>query len=110
MENKHDYVADVRKFAKSPVNEAAVNGIVKHCGIALRNRDSSYVACSDKEELERVKNGFCSKKLGLGESDGIDAALKAVCQDMHAARDKHRVTFYYLLAERYGKLGLFAKG
>ena len=74
-----------------------------------QKRDSSFVACSDKAELDRVKNGFCTKKLGLTESDGVDAALKAVCQHMQPARDKHRVTFYYLLAERYGKLGLFAK-
>jgi len=107
MTQEHDYLADVKKFAKGPVNEAAVKGIVKHCGIALRSRDSSFVACSDKAELDRVKQGFCTKKLGLGDKDEVDAALKAACEKMHAARDKHRVTFYYLLAEHYGKLGLF---
>jgi hypothetical protein len=29
-----------------------------------------------------------------------------VCQ-MHGDRDKPRVTFYYLLAERFGKLSIF---
>jgi hypothetical protein len=105
---EHDYLADVKKYARAPVNEAAVKGIVKHLGIALRSRDASFVACSDKSELDRVKAGFCTKKLALSDKDNVDAALKAVCEKMRAARDKHRVTFYYLLAEHYGKLGQFA--
>ena len=49
-----EYSEDVGKFA-SPVNEAAVQAIVKYCGIALRNADSSLVSGSDPEELARVK-------------------------------------------------------
>jgi hypothetical protein len=30
-----------------------------------------------------------------------------VCQKMKADHDKPRVTFYYLLAEKYGKLAAF---
>ena len=30
-----------------------------------------------------------------------------VCEKMKADRDKSRVAFYYLLAEKYGKLSLF---
>jgi hypothetical protein len=31
-----------------------------------------------------------------------------VCEEMHGDRDKPRVTLYYLLAEKYGKLSMFA--
>ncbi len=104
-----DYLADVKKFA-SNVDEAAVDGIVRHLGIALRSRDASLVSCSDPTELARVRDGFCRKKLALSESDdAVDGALKAVCEKMKGDNSKARVTFYYLLAEHYGKLEVFHK-
>ena len=102
-----DYVADVKKYAKN-VDEAVVEKIVKHLGIALRNRDSSLVSCSDKTELDRVRNGFMKKKLALTEDDAaLDAALGDVCKIMADSRAKSRVTFYYLVAEHFNKLSLF---
>lgn len=102
-----DYLADVRKFA-SNVDEDAVAGIVRHMGIALRSRDASMVACTDPKELARVRDGYCRRKLALSESDdAVDASLQAICEKMKADKTKGRVTFYYLLAEHYGKLELF---
>ena len=104
-----DYLADVKKFA-SNVDEAAVDGIVRHLGIALRSRDASLVSCSDPTELVRVRDGFCRKKLALSESDdAVDGALQAICEKMKGDNSKARVTFYYLLAEHYGKLEVFHK-
>jgi len=37
----------------------------------------------------------------------VAGAIKDVCEKMKADRDKSRVAFYYLLAEKYGKLGMF---
>lgn len=102
-----DYLADVKKFA-STVDEDAVAGIIRHLGIALRSRDASMVACTDPKELARIRDGFCRKKLKLSDSDDtVDSAIQAVCQSMKADKTKSRVTFYYLLAEHYGKLELF---
>ncbi len=104
-----DYDADVKKYAKS-FNEEAVAGVVRHCGIALRSKDASLVSCSDKSELERVREKFLKKKLARAEGDGdLDAAIDAVCATMKESRQKSRVTFYYLLAEHYGQLDLFVK-
>lgn len=103
-----EHVAEVQKYIASP-NQAAINGIVKHLGIALRSRDSSLVACSDKAERDRVRDSFLKHKLGLTQSDGeLDAAVEEVCQQMAGDRDKSRVTFYYLLAQKYNKLATFA--
>lgn len=55
-----DYLADVKKFA-SDVDEAAVNGIVRHLGVALRSRDASMVACTDPKELARIRDGFAAR-------------------------------------------------
>jgi hypothetical protein len=37
----------------------------------------------------------------------LDKAIMEVCEKMKPERDKPRVTFYYLLAEKYGKLATF---
>ncbi len=99
-----DHVADVKKYAPK-ADEAKIAAIVKHLGIALRSRDSSLVATSDPQELKRVKESWCKKKLGLTDEAAIDAAIAEVAKTMHAERDKPRVTFYYLVAEKLGKLG-----
>ena len=100
-----EHVADVKKYA-SDADEAAVAAIVKHLGMALRNRDSSLVSASDPAELARVRESWLKKKLALTHSDAdLDAAIKSVAEAMKGDNSKSRVTFYYLLAKHYGKLG-----
>ena len=89
---------------------AAVKGmIIRHLGIALQNKDASFVACNDKSERDRVRESFLQKKLALSMTDAeLDQAIMEVCQKMKADRDKSRVAFYYLLAEKFNKLSTFA--
>jgi Protein of unknown function (DUF2853) len=101
-----EYSADVGKYS-SPVNEAAVDSIVKYCGIALRNKDSSLVSGTDPEELARVREGFAAKKLGLSAADA-DAGMAKVLDKMKGVHQKSRVTFYYLLAEATGTMDKLA--
>lgn len=97
-----DYLADVQKY-DSGADEAVVNKIVRHLGIALRNKDSALVSASDPKELERVKEKWCEKKLGVGGAQA-DTAIAAAAQAMADDRSKSRVTFYYLVAKELGKL------
>lgn len=107
--SSHDYASDVAKYT-SNVDQAAVDGIARYCGIALQKRDSSFVAASDPGERKTVRENFLKKKLGLTQDDAaLDASIKEVAEKMKGTRDKHRVTVYYLLAEKYGKLGNFHK-
>jgi Protein of unknown function (DUF2853) len=101
-----DYVADVKKFTTN-VNEAAVAAIVKYCGIALRNKDSSLVSSTDPAELERVRVGFATKKLALTDAQW-ESGSKAVIAKMKSDKTKERVTFYYLLAEATGTMDKLA--
>lgn len=104
-----DYASDVANYTGN-VDQGVVDGIVKHCGIALRSKDSSLVSCSQKPELDRVRKNFLRKKLRLmDESDEVlDAAIEEVCQKMGTSNtQKSRVTFYYLLAEKFGKQSVF---
>jgi hypothetical protein len=103
MEN---YLTDLRKYTTN-VNEDAVSAIVKYCGIALKNADSSLVSGTDRSELATVRDGFAAKKLGLA-ADAADAGIQSVLGKMKDERRKHRVTFYYLLAEATGTLGKLA--
>ena len=99
-----EYSADIAKFTKTP-NEKAISKIINYCGIALRSSaDAACVASSDKSELNRIRDGFAKKKLGLDEASAADG-LKKVCVAMKGVRRKKRVTFLYLLAEVTGTLG-----
>lgn len=93
-----EYLERVRKYDSSP-DEALVETIVKHLGIALQNRDSSFVAATDKTELDRIREGFCTKKLELS-PEKADKLIAEVCEEMKGDNSKCRVTFYYLLSKK----------
>ncbi|MEN3929876.1 DUF2853 family protein [Microvirga sp. W0021] len=100
----NDHLADIKKYAKSPIDEAAVAYLEKTYKLVISKADARYVACSDPEERARVRDSFLIKKLALP-TEGLDDAIKLVCQTMKAEHNKSRLTFYYLLAEHFNKLG-----
>jgi len=99
-----DYLSDVQKY-DAGADAAVVDKIVKHLGIALRSKDASLVSCSDKSELDRVREKWCMKKLGATDVGAADAVIAKVCEQMKGVRQKSRVTFYYLVAKGMGRLG-----
>ena len=105
MAKAADYMDNINKYA-SGASEAVVQKICNYLGIALTNKDSSLVSCSDQTEIDRVVNGYCAKKLGQ-DAGTAQAACEAVCATMKEDRMKSRVTFYYLLAKNAGKLDIF---
>lgn len=103
-----DWAAHVKKYVPD-ANEKAIAGIVKYCGIALHDRDSSLVAFTDKEEVARVREHFLKKKLAITDPDAdLDKAIAAVGERMKGDHSKQRVTAYYLLAQHFGKLDSLA--
>jgi hypothetical protein len=104
-----NYVSDVKKYVPD-VNEHAVVGLVKHFGIAMREgSDSSFVSVSDKAEVARVRDGFLKKKCAVDLPDSeLEAAIKEIGETMKGDSRKLRTTFCYLLADRFGKLDVFA--
>lgn len=109
MADTEKHIEGVKKYTQT-VNEDAVAGIIRHLGIALRDKDASLVAATDPDELKRVRESWLKKKLALTESDeDLDKAIKDVMTTMKAERAKDRVVVYYLLAEKYGKLEDMAK-
>lgn len=103
-----DHAADVKRYAAG-ADDKAIGAIIKHLGIALKSTDASLVSCSSKDELERVRESWLKKKLKLEADDAtLDKGIKAVCEKMKADKTKQRVTFYYLLAEHFGKVTALA--
>jgi hypothetical protein len=91
------------------VNEALLTKVAKSLGPSIYLPDASMVSCSDQTELDRVKNNFLIKKLGLADGAKLDNAVKAVCDQMGSGnRSKHRAVFYYLLVENLGLQSKYA--
>ncbi len=102
MANAADYIADVKRY-DADASEETVGKIVKHLGIALAKKDSSLVSSSDATELNRARDSWGIKKLGLDEATA-GSITKAVAEQMKGDREKQRVTFYYLVAKHADKL------
>ena len=102
-----DWAADVKKY-RPDADDAVIEGLLKTYRLVLSDADSAYVAFTDPTELETVKTNFLKKKLGLTESDeALDAAIAEVGDILKGVNKKSRVTVYYLLAEKFGKLDVF---
>ena len=62
----------------------------------------------DPDEVATVRKNFLKGKLGLTQDDAtLDAAIADVAKMMKADRTKSRATVYYLLADKFDKLGVF---
>ncbi len=86
------------------VDEAAVAALEERYRLILQQPDNKLVAFSDPTEVERVKNDFLKKKLGLTDEAAIAAALAHMGQLMSDEIDKNRLTVYDVLADHFGKL------
>jgi TPP-dependent pyruvate/acetoin dehydrogenase alpha subunit len=104
------YLNDLKKYTKD-VDEDLLALIVFHLGPAIYRVDAEVVSCSNQDELDRVRNNFLKKKLGLTESEErLNHAIKEVCQTMGSDnRHKYRAVFYYLLTKMYQKESALGK-
>lgn len=76
--------------------------------LVLSKRDTALVSASDKAELKTVRESFLKKKLGLTQSDAdLDKAIRDVLDQMKDGKPNPRLAVYYLLAEKFDKLGVF---
>lgn len=72
--------------------------ITKGLGPSIYNRDSSTVACSDANEVARVKESFLMKKMGMTDEEEAETAVEAVCAK-YKGTTKYRAIFYYMLVK-----------
>lgn len=95
------YQQELKSKTRSAVDAEQLKTIAKGLGPSIYNRDSSLVSCTDQSELDRIKQNFLIKKLGLKDSPRLDEAIKAVCEEYNS-NHKYRAVFYYMLAQKLG--------
>lgn len=97
------------KLNRTDVDASVLVGLAEMLGVSIFDADASLVACSDKNELKRVKELFLIRDLKMADSPQLDASIKVVCGKMGTAnRKKYRVVFYYLLLEEFGLTSLYS--
>ena len=100
-------IENVKKY-DSAADEKLVTAIFDSLKLVHENLDAMLVGCTDDSEKATVKKNFLMKKLGLDDSPELDAAVDEICAQMKEDRQKQRVTFYYLLAKKFGKESVYA--
>lgn len=98
------YADDLKAKCGVTPDMALLTKVTIGCGPSIYDNDAQTVAASDSSELERVKNNFLVKKLGLKDGpalmEGINAAIDTYGK---SERNKYRAVFYYLLVKHFGK-------
>jgi len=107
MAGHEEFLEKVHKY-DAGADEDVVKKLYNRLRLAIQNRDASTVACSQKSELETIRDGFCKKTLGLDakhSDDEIMGVLEKVCEEMKEdGGNKHRIPYYYLVAKHTGTL------
>ena len=79
-------------------------------GPCIYNNDASKVSGSDQTELDRVKQNFLIKKLGLKDGPELDKAIDVVLENYGTSnKSKYRAVVYYLLAKHFKKESVYNK-
>ncbi|MDF1812862.1 MAG: DUF2853 family protein [Verrucomicrobiales bacterium] len=95
------YAKDVEEVGEK-LDKTLLRAVAKGCGPSLYKKDTSLVAASDKKEVERVKQNFCIKKLGIKDTPKLDEGIAEVLKS-YKKRQKQRAVVYYLLVKRFKK-------
>ncbi|WBU56341.1 DUF2853 family protein [Paracoccus sediminicola] len=102
------YAADMKEKMGVTPDMDLLTKVTIGCGPSIYNADSETVAGSDMEELERVKNNFLVKKLGLADGPQLMEAIKKVLNDYGSSnRNKYRAVIYYALTKHFGKESVY---
>jgi len=90
------------------LDDAFIAKVTKGMGPSIYNADSETIAASDPEELNRVKQNFLIKKLGLKDGPDLDKALEEVITAIGKSnKNKYRVLVYALLAKKFKKESVY---
>lgn len=90
------------------VDRPLLDAVAKSLGPSIYRANATKVACSNKDEMARVKTNFLIKKLELKDTPKLDEALAEICAAMGSRnRNKYRAMFYYLLVKKFRKTKMF---
>ena len=103
------YIENANKLGLN-LSEDLISKVTKGLGPSIHNKDAETVSCTDSSELDRLRENFLKKKLGLTEDDTtLDSAIKEVCEKMGTSnRNKYRALFYALLTQKFNKESIYS--
>ena len=103
------YAADLSEKVGITPDMDLLTKVTIGCGPSIYNADSETVSGSDKAELERVKNSFLIRKLGLADGPQLMVGIDEVIERYgRSNRNKYRAVVYYLLTTHFGKQSVYA--
>ena len=102
------YAADLREKCGMEPDMDLLKKVTIGCGPSIYSDDASTVAASDTEELNRIKEGFLMKKLGLADSESLMGGIQSVIETYgRSNRNKYRAVVYYLLTKHFKKESVY---
>jgi hypothetical protein len=83
---------------KVKVDDVLLKAVVKSLGPAVYRDDASKISAADAAELERVKENFMIRRLGLSGGPKLDAMLNRAIEQMgRSTKNKYRAVLYYII-------------
>lgn len=102
------YAADLRQKCGVEPDMDLLTKVTVGLGPAVYNADATYVAGTDKSELETIRANFLVKKLGLADGPELMQAIDSVLDTYGRSEPrKHRAVVYYLLTTHFGKQSVY---
>ncbi|WP_041528352.1 DUF2853 family protein [Paracoccus aminophilus] len=103
------YASDLKDKLGVTPDMDLLTKVVIGCGPSIYNADSETVAASDSSEVERVKENYLQKKLGLPDGPQLMAAIQDVLTKYGSSnRHKYRAVIYYQLCVHFKKQAAYA--
>jgi len=98
------YADDLKSKCKVTPDMDLLTKVTIGCGPSIYDNDAQTVAASQATELDRIKQNFLIRKLGLKDDAKLDEGIAAVVETYgKSERNKFRAVFYYLLVKHFGK-------
>lgn len=102
------YAADIQdKLGQTPDMDLLTK-VTIGCGPSIYDNDAETVAASDEAELERIRQSYLIKKLGLPDGpalrEGIDTVVEAYGR---SNRNKYRPVVYYMLCRHFSRESVY---
>ena len=102
------YADDLRVKCQVEPDMDLLTKVTIGCGPAIYDADGETIAASDPAELDRVRQNFLIRKLGLSDGPALAEALDAVIDTYgRAERQKYRAVVYYLLTVHFRKQAVY---
>lgn len=104
------YAKDLQEKCGIKADMDLLKQITIACGPSIYNRDASTVSSGDPAEVDRVKQNFIQKRLGItDDAKQEEGFASAVEKYGKSNRTKYRAVLYYLLTAHFQKESVFKK-